>query len=308
LSVKVGVIGVGYLGQHHARIYSGMAGVELVGIMDESVERASEIGEAFSCTVYGEMEGLIRECDALSIAAPTPLHYDIAMKCLEYGKDILVEKPITVTVEEADELIDVAGKKGLILQVGHLERFNPAVMEIEKYMNKPQFFESERSSPFIERAAGVDVTLDLMIHDIDIILFLSGSQPKNVSAVGTAVLSEKLDVAKAWINFENGVSALISAGRLSQDKTRKLKIFQEDSYIVLDYQQAMIKRHYKTDTNKIMHDTIKPEDREPLMEELHDFIRCINDRSKPVVSGTEARNALKIALNITDQLKGKKPL
>jgi predicted dehydrogenase len=305
LSVKVGVIGVGYLGQHHARIYSGMDGVELVGIMDESADRARKIAGKYSCTVYEDMEALIKESDALSIAAPTPLHHEIAMKCMEHGKDILVEKPITVSVGEADELINEAEKKNLILQVGHLERFNPAVMAIEKYMNEPQFFESERSSPFLERAAGVDVTLDLMIHDIDIILFLSGSKPESVSAVGTAVLSEKLDVAKAWINFENGVSALVSAGRLSQDKSRKLKIFQHDSYIILDYQKAMIKRHYKTDTNKIMHDLIKPENREPLMEELHDFIRCINDRSKPVVSGTEAREALSLAMNITDQLKGK---
>jgi predicted dehydrogenase len=305
LSVKVGVIGVGYLGQHHARIYSGMDGVELVGIMDESADRARKIAGKYSCTVYEDMEALIKESDALSIAAPTPLHHEIAMKCMEHGKDILVEKPITVSVGEADELINEAEKKNLILQVGHLERFNPAVMAIEKYMNEPQFFESERSSPFLERAAGVDVTLDLMIHDIDIILFLSGSKPESVSAVGTAVLSEKLDVAKAWINFENAVSALISAGRLLQDKSRKLKIFQHDSYIILDYQKAMIKRHYKTDTNKIMHDLIKPENREPLMEELHDFIRCINDRSKPVVSGTEAREALSLAMNITDQLKGK---
>ncbi len=305
MSVKIGVIGVGYLGQHHARIYSGMDGVELVGVMDASVDRAREIAGEYSCTVYEEMEALIKESDALSIAAPTPLHHEIAMKCMEHGKDILVEKPITVSVEEADELINEAGKKNLILQVGHLERFNPAVMAIEKYIDNPRFFESERLSPFIERAAGVDVTLDLMIHDIDIILSLVRSKPVNVNAVGAAVLSEKLDVAKAWINFENGVSALISAGRLSQDKTRKLKIFQQDSYIILDYQKVMIKRHYKTDSNKIMHDLIKPENREPLMEELHDFIRCINDRSRPVVSGTEARDALSIALIITDQLKGK---
>lgn len=303
MPVKVGVIGVGYLGEHHARIYSALESVELVGVMDISVGRCGDIANRYGCSCYEDIDRLIHDSDALSIVAPTPLHHEIGLKCLEYGKDILVEKPITVTVEEADELINKAEEKGLILQVGHLERFNPAVTVLEGYLTEPVFFESERLSPFLERAAGVDVTLDLMIHDIDIILSLSKSHPKRVSAVGSSVLSNKIDVVKAWIDFENGVSALISAGRLSPEKIRRLKIFQKDSYMILDYQNAMIKRHYKTESNTIMHDMIKPASREPLREELIDFVRCITTRSQPVVSGVEARDALKIALDINDQLK-----
>ncbi len=303
MSINVGVIGVGYLGRHHARIYSELDEVKLVGIMDASPQRAAEIAEKYGCRVYGELDQLLAAADALSIVAPTPLHHGIAMQCLDAEKDILVEKPITVTIEEADDLIESAGRKDLILQVGHLERFNSAVRALEGYLTAPVFVESERFSPFLERAAGVDVTLDLMIHDIDIILSLIRSKPVQVHAVGTAVLSEKIDVAKAWINFENGASALISAGRLSPDKTRRLKIFQKDSFIILDYQDVQIKRHYKTDGNALMHDVIKPVNKEPLKEELVDFIRCVTTRSRPLVSGMEAREALRIALEITDQLK-----
>ncbi|GBD99414.1 4-carboxy-2-hydroxymuconate-6-semialdehyde dehydrogenase [bacterium BMS3Abin07] len=303
MSVKVGVIGVGYLGRHHARIYSGMGGVELVGIMDVSPEQAGEVAEKYGCAVYESIDGLIEDSDALSIVTPTPFHHEIAMKCLGSGKDILVEKPVTATIEEADELIGEAEKQGLILQVGHLERFNPAVTAAEGYIKEPVFFESERLSPFLERAAGVDVTLDLMIHDIDIILSLAGAPPGAVRAVGASVLSERIDVAKAWIDFENGVSALVTAGRLSHDKTRRLKIFQKDSYIILDYQNARIQRHYRTDSNKIGRDVITPANKEPLMEELRDFIRCVGARSKPIVSGIEAREALRVALKITEQLK-----
>ena len=305
MPVKAGVIGVGYLGQHHARIYSELDETELVGIMDVSPERAAEIAGKYGCAVYDDMERLIADSDALSIVTPTPLHHEIALKCLYAGKDILVEKPITVTVSEADDLIDMAERKGLILQVGHLERYNPAVLALESYLTEPVFFESERLSPFLERAAGVDVTLDLMIHDIDIILSLAPSRPVRVSAVGASVLSERIDVAKAWIEFDNGVSALVSAGRLSDGKKRQLKIFQNDSFIVLDYQSAQIRRHYKAGSSEILHDVIKPAEKEPLREELVDFIRCVKTRKRPVVSGEEAREALAVALQITSQLKEK---
>lgn len=302
MPVKAGVIGVGYLGVHHARIYSELEDVELVGVMDTSAERCNEIADTYGCDCYDNIDQLIKDSDALSIVTPTPFHHSIGMKCLNHSKDILIEKPISVTIEEADDLIHEADKNGLILQVGHLERFNSAVMVLENYLEEPVFFESERLSPYLERAAGVDVTLDLMIHDIDIILSLSGSHPNRVSAVGSSVLSERIDVAKAWIEFENGISALVSAGRLSRDKTRRLKIFQKDSHLILDYQNAMIQRHYKTDSGKIMHDVIKPEVKEPLMEELVDFIQCINTRTRPVVSGVEARDALNVALTINEQL------
>lgn len=303
MAINVGVIGVGYLGQHHARIYSHLEGVKLVGVIDASVERAEDIAAKFHCAAYTDLDSLINDTDALSIVAPTPLHYEIAMKCLQQERDLLIEKPITATIEEADTLISEAGKRNLILQVGHLERFNPAVLLAEGLLTNPVFFEAERISPFLERAAGVDITLDLMIHDIDIILSLVKSKPRSVKAVGTSVLSSMLDVAKAWIDFENGTSALITASRLSSEKIRRLKIFQKDSHIVLDYQNARITRHYKTGSKEIMHEVIQPEKKEPLMEELRDFVRCIKERSKPLVSGIEARDALRVALHISDQLK-----
>ncbi|MGE5892715.1 MAG: Gfo/Idh/MocA family oxidoreductase [bacterium] len=303
MTVKVGVIGVGYLGQHHARIYSQLDTATLVGIFDADAGRAGEIASQHGCTAYDALDSLIRDADALSIAAPTPLHFDIAMKCLHHGKDVLVEKPITVTLQEADTLINEAARRNCILQVGHLERFNPAVLRAEGLLTHPVFFEAERISPFLERAAGMDITLDLMIHDIDIILSLANSKPVRVKAVGTSVLSPMLDVAKAWIDFENGMAALISASRLSQEKIRRLKIFQKDSHIVLDYQHAQIKRHYRSGPMEILHEVIEPEKKEPLMEELRDFIRCVRTRSRPLVSGLEAREALSIALEITDQLK-----
>lgn len=303
MSVKVGVVGVGYLGQHHARIYSLLDDVELVGVVDASIDRSREIASQYGCAAYDELEPLLDDVDALSIVAPTPLHFELATRCLEHRKDILVEKPITVTIEEADRIIELAEKKDRILQVGHLERFNPAVMSVESLMTSPVFFEAERISPFLERAAGVDITLDLMIHDIDIILSLAGSRPVRVKAVGTSVLSTMLDVVKAWIDFENGTSALITASRLSREKVRRLKIYQNDSHLILDYQSAQIRRFYKTGAREIGDETISPEKKEPLMEEILDFIRCIKTRKRPLVSGVEAREALRIALEITEQLK-----
>lgn len=303
MPVKVGVVGVGYLGQHHARIYSQIEDAELVGIVDASLDRSGEIAAQYGCTAYDSLDKLLEDVDALSIVAPTPIHYELAAQCLEQNKDILVEKPITVTTEEADRLIALSEKKDRILQVGHLERFNPAVIAVEGMISSPVFFEAERMSPFLERAAGVDITLDLMIHDIDIILAISRSHPTRVKAVGTSVLSNMLDVVKAWIDFENGASALITASRLSRDKVRRLKIFQKDAHIILDYQASQIQRYYKTGARDIGNETVTPEKKEPLLEEILDFIRCIKTRSRPLVSGTEAREALSIALEISEQLK-----
>jgi len=301
--LKVGVIGVGYLGKHHARIYSQLPDIQFLGVYDLSAERALECSSQFGGKVYGDMESLIREADALSIAAPTPLHFEIAMACLRHDRDVLVEKPVTTSIAEADTLIGEAERRGRILQVGHLERFNPAVRRVEEFIASPVFYEAERISPFLERAAGVDITIDLMIHDIDIILSLARSRPARVKAVGTSVLSPMLDVAKAWIDFENGTSALVTASRLSREKVRRLKILQRDSHIVLDYQGATITRHYKSGPQAIGRETVEPEKSEPLFEELRDFIRCVRSRSAPVVSGHEAREALRVALEITDQLK-----
>lgn len=302
LAVKVGVVGVGYLGQHHARIYSEIEGAELIGVADIHREKAEAIAQKYHCEAmydYRDMLGLV---DALSIVTPTTTHYPVAMECLKSGKDILIEKPITVTVHEADHLIREAEHSGCIIQVGHLERYNPAVLAAADLIKRPVFIESERMSPFLGRGTDVDVTLDLMIHDIDIILSLIGTPVKEIRAVGAKVLSDKLDVAKAWLEFENGCVALATVSRLSPEKQRRLKVSQEDAYIIIDYQSSEVKRYFK-DEKGISADTVNPEKKEPLKEELKDFIHCVRERKKPRVSAIEGRNALKVVMEITEKIK-----
>jgi len=302
LPVRVGVIGIGYLGQHHARIYSEIEDAELVAIADINEKRADAFAVKYGCEAYSDYGDMFHKVDALSIVTPTTSHYDIALDCLRAGKDILIEKPITVSVKEADELITKSEESGYIIQVGHLERYNPAVLAAYDMVREPRFIEAERLSPFLGRGTDVDVTLDLMIHDVDIVLSLVSSPVKEIKAVGTKVLTDKIDVAKAWIEFENGCIALFTASRLSPEKQRRLKVFQKDSYLLLDYQNCEI-RHYFRRGQEIVSDTIRPENKEPLKEELRDFISCVKERKRPKVSATEGRDALKIALDITKMIK-----
>lgn len=304
MSVKVGVIGVGYLGQHHARIYHGIDDVELVAVADSDGARAEQIASLYGAQAYTDYVRFLDDVQAVSIAAPTSMHFKIARECLKAGLDVLVEKPITVTVDEADALIELAASKDRVLQVGHLERYNPAVMEVESLLGEVEFIESERVSPFLGRATDVDVTLDLMIHDIDIIMDLAGGSPiKDMKVAGARVLTDKLDMAKAWIEFENGVKALVTASRIATDTKRSLTIYQKDSFIVLDYRDKQIARHFKGPEGI----TIAPVDvidREPLKEELIDFIDCVKTRRRPKVSGVEGREALKVAMQISEMIKG----
>jgi predicted dehydrogenase len=302
LAVRVGVIGVGYLGQHHARIYHEIEDAELTAIVDIDKKKADAFKEKYGCEVYTNYRDVLHKVDALSIVTPTTSHYCIALDCLRAGKDILVEKPITVTVEEADELIAESEKKGCILQVGHLERYNPAVLAASEMVKEPMFIESERLSPFLGRGTDVDVTLDLMIHDVDIIMSLISLPIKEIRAVGAEVLSDKIDVAKAWLAFENGCVALATVSRLSPEKQRRLKVFQKDSFISIDYQNSEIKRHFRTEEG-ISLDVTTPENKEPLREELKDFIRCVKERRRPRVSAVEGRAALKIVLEISEIIK-----
>jgi predicted dehydrogenase len=302
LAIRVGVIGVGYLGQHHARIYSEIEEAELVGVADLQKDKAETIAGNYHCKAMNDYRDMLSEVDALSIVTPTTTHYPIALDCLKSGKDILIEKPITVTVKDADHLIRESESSGRIIQVGHLERYNPAVLAATDFFRKPVFIESERLSPFLGRGTDVDVTLDLMIHDIDIILSLIDSPVREIRAVGAKVMSDKLDVAKAWLEFENGCTALATVSRLSPEKQRRLKVSQEDSYITIDYQTSEIKRYFKNEQG-ISVDSIKPEKKEPLKEELKDFIRCVRERKKPRVSAIEGRNALKVVMEITEKIK-----
>jgi predicted dehydrogenase len=305
LSLRVGVIGVGYLGQHHARIYSEIEDAELVAVVDTDEERAATLSQRYGCAAYSDFRAILPQVDALSIVTPTLSHYFIALECLRAGKDILVEKPITGIVREADELILESEKRGRILQVGHLERYNPAVHNAFELIKEPGFIESERLSPFLGRGTDVDVTVDLMIHDADIILGLVSSPVKEMKAVGAKVVTDKIDFAKAWLEFDNGCIAVLTASRVSPEKQRILRVFQKDSCFSIDYQHCEIKRYRRT-AEGMLSDSLKINNKEPLREELEDFVRCVKERRRPKVSAVEGRDALKLVLDITEMTRRKR--
>ena len=304
--LNVGVIGVGYLGQHHARIFSELEDVNLTAVIDANLKRAEEIASKYGGKAFADHLEAMGAVDAFSIAAPTTMHHRIALDCIRAGKDILVEKPIAATIEEADDIIRESDKSGLIVQIGHLERFNPAVQAVFPMIKHPVFFEAERLSPFLGRGIDVDITLDLMIHDIDIILALlahGGSAPevRDIKASAARVLTANIDEARAWFEFENGAQALLTASRLSFEKSRKLKIFQDDTFLLVDYQSMEIKR-FSNENGKIAYETVPVVKHEPLKEELRDFIDCIGRRRRPLVSASDGRNALKIAMKIGEMI------
>lgn len=300
--LKVGVIGTGSIGQHHARIFSDLPSVELVGVVDINSGRAEEIASRYSCKPYVNYMDIMNSVDALSIAVPTSLHHKIAMDSLKFNKDILLEKPITSTIQEAEEIISEAEKRSLIIQVGHIERFNSGVSLISSMVDKPQFIESRRISPFLERSADIDVTLDLMIHDIDIILSLVNSDISDLRATGARVLTDNIDVAHAWIEFDNGCIAEAVTSRIASEKLRELKIYQSNALLTLDYQSREVSCLRKFD-GSIEKEIRKADEKEPLKEQLESFIECLQSRTQPIVSGNEGREALKIVLKISDLVK-----
>lgn len=305
MSLRVAVIGAGYLGSHHARILSGLESAELVAVVDIDPSQAEKVAAAHECQAHTDYKEVLEDVQAVSIVTPTVYHYDIAMNCLRAGKDVFIEKPITSTVAEADSIIIEAEKQDAIVQVGHLERYNPAVIKVAEFIKKPEFIESERVSPFPKRGLDVDVTLDLMIHDIDIVMsLLGGAAVKDVKVVGAKVLTDKFDVAKAWVEFQGGVTALITASRISGRKQRMLKVYQEDSFVVLDYMNMNITRYFKNDSESgIASEYLDIEDKEPLKEELIDFVKCVKERRRPKVSAEEGRDALEVALRITNSIR-----
>jgi predicted dehydrogenase len=331
MSVRVAVVGVGYLGQHHARIYSELTEAELVAVVDIDPERAEEVARRYETRASGDLNDVLDAVDALSIVSPTTSHYGIALECLKKGKDLLIEKPITVTIDQANELIREAGEGELILQVGHLERYNPGVIALSEMIDCPRFIEAVRVSPFLKRAVDVDVTLDLMIHDIDVVLGLVNSPIKEMRAVGFSYVTGKIDDARAWIEFENNVTACLTASRTAPKIVRKLKVYQEYAYLELNYQNTEI-RHYfnparvgkpyprgngsdavssvkngvfsREKGEGYVEDTIKPEYMEPLRGELREFIRSVVTRERPKVSGVEGRDALRVAIEINALIGG----
>ena len=318
MPVKVAVIGAGYLGQHHARVYAELHDAELVGVVDTDGDRAEAIARKFGTKAFRSHKDVLDAAEAFSIVVPTISHYEIALDCLRAGKDLLVEKPITATLDEADELIREADRKGSVLQVGHLERYNQGVIALSGMVDAPRFIEAVRVSPFLNRAADVDVTLDLMIHDIDIILGLVGSPIKTICAAGFSLVTEKIDEARAWLGFDNSAAALLTASRIARQRQRSLKVFQQNALLELDYQTAEVRRYEGASGSPrdaslsdtpgeslpgLIVETVRPEQKEPLRSELEDFLRCVITRERPKVSGVEGRNALKTVLNINSCMR-----
>ena len=301
--LNVAVIGLGHLGSKHARIYANSDRVNLAGICDSDEDKLEKAAADFKTRACIDHEKLLSDerIDAVSICVPTDLHFKIAKDCLTNNIHTLIEKPITTNVNQADKLLSLAKRKKLVLQVGHVERFNSAFQAITRIVKKPLFIECHRLSPFPGRSLDIGVVLDLMIHDIDIILGLVRSKPKKIDAVGVNVLTKDEDIANVRINFQNGCVCNLTASRVSDETMRKIRIFVKDTYISLDYvnQEAFI---YRKEKEKITCQPMKIEKEEPLVKELEDFINCVIKKQKPIVSGQEGRDALDLAIKIKNKI------
>jgi predicted dehydrogenase len=299
----VGVVGVGALGRHHARVYASLPDAELVGVVDTFPGRAEEVAEPLGTKVFPGYADLIGKVDAVSIATPTTLHAEIGAQFLKEGIHVLVEKPMAHTLESADRLIQAAQENSCVLQVGHLERFNPAVVQLREIVRKPRFFEAHRMGLFSPRSLDIDVILDLMIHDLDIICLLVPAPVVQVSAVGIAILTNRIDIANARVHFEDGCVANITASRVSMEKIRKLRLFQKQEYISLDYTRqdvAVFGLNYNTGAGipEIVNRKLTPEKKEPLQQELNSFLNATRGLGPVECSGEDGRKALALALQI----------
>ncbi len=305
--IRVGVVGVGHLGRLHALKYASAEGVELVGVCDVDVDRGRNVAAEVGTRFYRNLGNLIRRVDALSIAVPTVHHYRIAHRCLLEGKHVLIEKPITERIRQAERLIEIAEKNGLVLQVGHVERFNPALMRVKSLIKNPGFIEAERISPFPERSTDIDVVLDLMIHDLDLIMFFVKSPIKRVHSIGVPVLSSKVDIANARIVFSSGCVANITASRASLTVSRKIRIFQEDGYFSIDFVGRNVKivrmvTDSKSGRKELSGEVLETEKGDPLMDEILDFVAAIKEKRNPLVTGQDGLMALKAAYLVLSKM------
>jgi len=306
-TIKAGVIGVGYLGRFHAQKYAAMTDVELVGVADTDPERAHLVAEECTTRAFSDYRELLPLVDAVSIAVPTVFHHQVAEECLRHSVDIMVEKPITTTLAEADDLIDLARRQQRILQVGHLERFNPAVLALQPLLTTPLFIEAHRLGVFKERGTDVDVVLDLMIHDIDIILSIVKAEIETIVTAGAPVITPLTDIANARIIFANGCTANITVSRISLESMRRMRIFQPGRYLSVDFgkKEVMTVRLKANENGGHPLPEIEKSafsDQDALELELCDFIRRVRDRSRPAVSGEEGRRALDVALQVVTQI------
>ena len=299
---RLAVVGAGQFGKNHCRVIHESERAELVAVVDIDATRAAEVASLYGglpLTDYRELGG---RADAAVVAAPTSAHEQIGCFLVDAGIDVLVEKPLTPDVESADRLVRTAEKSGRVLQVGHLERFNPAVSELEKRVTLPLFFEIHRMNLFSPRSLDVDVVLDLMIHDVDIVLALTGTEPAEIRAAGVSILSSRVDIANVRLQFSNGCVANLTASRISTERVRKLRLFQPDQYLSLDYTRQDL-AIFSVRGGQIGFEQAPVTKAEPLKLQLEAFLECVQTRKSPKTSGRAARPTLKVALAILDRIE-----
>ena len=301
-ALRVGVVGVGALGRHHARVYASLPGVDLAGVFDVDQGRATEVSGLHGGRAFPHLRELLDEVDAVSVAVPTVDHHRVCRAFLEAGKHVLVEKPMTATLREADDLIALAESCGVTLQVGHIERFNPAADVLREAPPQPRFIEVHRLAPFSPRSLDIDVVLDLMIHDLDIVLALDGSPAVQVDAVGVPVLTPRFDIANARLRFGSGLIANLTASRISAQKLRKFRIWSAQTYFSLDFaaREAEVYRLLGGESGRpeISHQRYSAPEEEPLARQLAAFVTAVRSRTPPRVSGADGRRALALAHEI----------
>ena len=317
--VSVGIVGVGHLGEHHVKHFAEMENVQCVGFYDIDPVRAVLIGEKYKVKSYDSLQALLSDCDAVSIVTPTDTHFNIASDCINVGKHVFIEKPITKTVVEAEQLLTLANTNDVLIQVGHIERLNPALIPLKNYSISPKYIEIQRLAPYDVRGTDVPVVLDKMIHDIDILLFLVNSNVESIDANGISILTDSIDIANARIRFKNGTIANITSSRVAQYHVRKAKIFQQDLYITIDFLLGLTEIYRVLDPEEPDPDAIqdvpfqygdkkkkivyeKPEipTLDALKAELENFVNSVKGSATPIVDGQAGKNALELAINIHD--------
>jgi predicted dehydrogenase len=303
---RVGVVGVGHIGSNHARLYAEIPAADFTAVYDVDLARASAIAKKYGVAAARSLEEFAELVDAASVSTPTSSHHQIALALLRRGKHLLIEKPIAENPQHATELAELAARNQLILQVGHVERFNPVLSALEARLTHPRFIEAHRLSSYPNRSTDIGVVLDLMIHDLEIILHLVRSPVQNIDAVGVPVLSRGEDIANARIRFENGCVANVTSSRISPERMRKIRVFQEDAYLSLDYEKQS-GEIYRRESGKITRDKVPIEREEPLKQQLVSFIECASTGRQPRVSGFQATAALELAVEITKRIGSNTP-
>ena len=303
---RVGVVGVGHIGSNHARLYAEIPAADFTAVYDVDLARASAIAKKYGAAAAKSLEEFAELVDAASVSTPTSSHHQIALALLRRGKHLLIEKPIAENPQHATELAELAARNQLILQVGHVERFNPVLSALEARLTHPRFIEAHRLSSYPDRSTDIGVVLDLMIHDLEIILHLVRSPVQNIDAVGVPVLSRGEDIANARIRFENGCVANVTSSRISPERMRKIRVFQEDAYLSLDYEKQS-GEIYRRESGKITRDKVPIEREEPLKQQLVSFIECASTGRQPRVSGFQATAALELAVEITKRIGSNTP-